>query len=83
MLGTLELVRNSDWATVVANIAVMDDVRQGRLVAEPIYEPELWLDFYLIHTKDALLSSVCQDFLGWLKATLARVGKTEGQSQIA
>jgi DNA-binding transcriptional LysR family regulator len=83
MLGTLELVRNSDWATVVANIAVVDEVRQGRLVAEPIYEPELWLDFYLIHTKDALLSSVCQDFLGWLKATLARVGKTEGHSQIA
>ena len=78
MLGTLELVRNSDWATVVASIAVADEVKQGRLVAEPIYGPELWLDFYLIRTKDELLSSTCQDFLHWLRETLVRVAKTNG-----
>jgi DNA-binding transcriptional LysR family regulator len=78
MLGTLELVRNSDWATVVASIAVMDEVKQGRLVAEPIYGPELWLDFYLIRTKDRLLSPACQDFLHWLKETLTRVAKAQG-----
>jgi LysR family nitrogen assimilation transcriptional regulator len=78
MLGTLELVRNSDWATVVASIAVADEVKQGRLVAEPIYGPELWLDFYLIHTKDMLLSSACRDFLHCLRETLARVAKTQG-----
>jgi LysR family nitrogen assimilation transcriptional regulator len=78
MLGTLELVRNSDWATVVASIAVADEVKQGRLVAEPIYGPELWLDFYLIHTKDALLSSACRDFLHCLRETLVRVAKTQG-----
>ena len=78
MLGTLELVRNSDWATVVASIAVADEVKQGRLVAEPIYGPELWLDFYLIRTKDELLSGACQDFLHWLRETLVRVAKTNG-----
>jgi DNA-binding transcriptional LysR family regulator len=86
MLGTLELVRNSDWATVVASIAVMDEVKQGRLVAEPIYGPELWLDFYLIRTKDLILSRACQDFLEWLKQTLVRVAKTQGpicQARIA
>ncbi len=76
MLGTLELVRSSDWATVVASIAVMDEVKQGRLIAEPICEPELWLDFYLISTKDALLSAACRDFLNYLQASLARVTKT-------
>ena len=80
MLGTLELVRNSDWATVVASIAVMDEVKQGRLVAEPIYGPELWLDFYLIRTKDRLLSPACGDFLYWLKETLTRVAKAQGPS---
>jgi LysR family nitrogen assimilation transcriptional regulator len=86
MLGTLELVRNSDWATVVASIAVMDEVREGRLVAQPIYGPELWLDFYLIRTKDMMLSRACQDFLDWLRATLVRLGKTKGstcQAEIA
>lgn len=86
MLGTLELVRNSDWATIVGSVAVMDEVRQGRLVAEPLYDPELWLDFYLIRTKDALLSSACQNFLDYLQTTLASVAKTRPlawQPQIA
>jgi DNA-binding transcriptional LysR family regulator len=78
MLGTLELVRNSDWATVVASIAVMDEVKQGRLLAEPIYGPELWLDFYLIRTRDQPLSPACRDFLHWLKETLASVAKAQG-----
>jgi DNA-binding transcriptional LysR family regulator len=80
MLGTLELVRNSDWATIVASIAVMDEVKKGTLVAEPIYGPELWLDFYLIRTKDVLLSRACQEFLDWLRETLARVAKAQGPS---
>jgi len=86
MLGTLELVRNSDWATIVASIAVMDEVNKGTLEAEPIYGPELWLDFYLIRTKDVPLSGACQEFLDWLRATVARVAKTQGpscQAQIA
>src|SRR5580692_3891077 len=78
MLGTLELVRNSDWATVVASIAVMDEVKLGRLIAEPIYRPELWLDFFLIRTKDRLLSPACRDFLRWLKETLTRIAKAQG-----
>jgi DNA-binding transcriptional LysR family regulator len=78
MLGTLEVVRSSDWATVVASIAVVDEVKKGTLVAEPIYGPELWLDFYLIHTKDVMLTPPCQDFLGWLRETLVRVAKTYG-----
>jgi DNA-binding transcriptional LysR family regulator len=65
---------------VVASIAVMDEVKQGRLVAEPIYGPELWLDFYLIRTKDRLLSPACGDFLYWLKETLTRVAKAQGPS---
>lgn len=73
MLGTLEIVRNSDWATVVCGIAVRDEVKQGRLAATPIYGPEMWLDFYLIQTKDALLSVACQDFLYRLRETVARI----------
>jgi LysR family nitrogen assimilation transcriptional regulator len=77
MLGTLELVRNSDWATVVASIAVRDEVRQGRLWAEPLQEPELWLDFYLVRTKAALLSVACRDFLDQLMETLVRVADVQ------
>jgi DNA-binding transcriptional LysR family regulator len=56
----------------------MDEVKVGRLIAEPIYRPELWLDFFLIRTKDRLLSPACRDFLHWLKETLTRVAKAQG-----
>jgi len=81
MLGTLELVRNSDWATIVASIVVMDEMNKGTLVAQPIYGPELWLDFFLKRTKNVPLSRACQEFLDWLRATLVRVVKTQGPSR--
>lgn len=73
MLGTFEIIRNSDWTTVVAGVAVMDEVRQGRLVAEALCEPELWLDFYLVRTKDRVLSVACQEFLDLLKSKLEQL----------
>jgi hypothetical protein len=51
----------------------MHEVKQGRLLAEPIYVPELWLDFYLVRTKDAMLSVACRDFLGRLKEMLGNI----------
>jgi DNA-binding transcriptional LysR family regulator len=78
MLGTLELVRTSDWATVVANLAVMDEAKQGRLLVEPIHGPELWIDFYLIRTKDALLSVACRDFLNCMRQTLNGLENAHG-----
>ena len=39
MLGTLEMVRNSDWATIVPSIAVANEVKRGKLVAETNYRP--------------------------------------------
>ena len=63
LLATLELVRSSDWATVLPTVAVADDVREGRLVAEAIVGPELWLDYFLVQTKDLPLSVASRRFL--------------------
>jgi LysR family transcriptional regulator, nitrogen assimilation regulatory protein len=73
MLGTLELVQKSDWAAIVAGTAVAQAVKQGRLVAEPIYGPELWLDFYLIRQTNAVLSVACREFLQLLQETIKKV----------
>jgi len=73
MLGTLELVQKSDWATIVAGTVVLDAVKQGRLVAEEIYGPELWLDFYLVRTKNAVLSVACLEFLHRLQETVRSI----------
>ena len=63
LMATLELVRSSDWATVLPTVAVADDVREGRLVAEAIAGPELWLDYFLVQTKDLPLSVASRRFL--------------------
>jgi LysR family transcriptional regulator, nitrogen assimilation regulatory protein len=73
MLGTLELVRNSDWATIAAKINVVEEVRDGKLDAKPIAHPELWLDLFLVQTKGSFLSAPCRDFLQRLKKTLERI----------
>lgn len=73
MLGTLELIRKSDWATIAAKIVVIEEVMEGRLEAHPISQPELWLDLFLVQTKDVLLSAACRDFLRQLKDTLERL----------
>jgi DNA-binding transcriptional LysR family regulator len=84
MLGTFEVIRNSDWATVVAGVAVMDEVKQGRLVAEALDDPELWLDFYLVRTKDMVLSVACQEFLHLLKQKLEELADSfNPKAQIA
>jgi len=75
LLTTFEVVRNSDWATVVSSIAVLDEVEKGKLVAEPIFEPELWLDFNLVRTKDMFLPVACRHFLDLLKDKLEQLGR--------
>lgn len=67
MLGTLELVRNSDWSTVLLGIAVRNEVSRGTLLTVPITDPELWLDFYIVKKRDTVLSAACVDFLHRLK----------------
>jgi LysR family nitrogen assimilation transcriptional regulator len=76
MLGTLELVRNSDWATIVPRVAVINEVRQGKLAAQPIANPELWIDFFLVQTNNSLLSLPCRDFLSKVRQTLEQVANT-------
>lgn len=67
MLGTLELVRNSDWSTVLLAIAVRNEVLRGTLVTVPITDPELWLDFYIVKKRDTVLTAACIEFLHRLK----------------
>jgi DNA-binding transcriptional LysR family regulator len=73
MLGTLELVRNTDWATIAAKIVVDEEVREGKLDAQPIGNPELWLDLFLVQVKSVSLPAACRDFLQRLKQTLERI----------
>ena len=70
LTATLELVAASDWSTILPTVAVADDVRAGRLVATPITEPDLWLDYYAVQTKDHPVSVASRRFLNLLDEEL-------------
>jgi LysR family transcriptional regulator, nitrogen assimilation regulatory protein len=73
LIGTLDLVRNSDWTAILPVVAVIDEVREGRLSAAPISDPELRLDFLLVQTKDQPLSVASRHFLQSLKKALSEI----------
>jgi DNA-binding transcriptional LysR family regulator len=66
LTATLELVAASDWCTILPTVAVADDLRAGRLAALPIAEPELWLDYFVVQTKDLPVSVASRRFLNLL-----------------
>lgn len=73
LTATLELVRASDWSTILPTVAVADDVRAGRLAASPISEPDLWLDYFVVQTKDAPTSVASRRFLNLLGQELRQL----------
>jgi LysR family transcriptional regulator, nitrogen assimilation regulatory protein len=75
LIGTLDLVRNSDWAAILPVVAVIDEVREGRLSAAPISDPDLRLDFLLVQTKDQPLSVASRHFLQLLKKALTQISR--------
>jgi LysR family transcriptional regulator, nitrogen assimilation regulatory protein len=77
LLATLDFVRNSDWATILPLIAVVDDVMQGKLVARPLAQATPHLDYFLIHKKEEALSPAASAFLNLL---VAEVNRASGQS---
>lgn len=78
LTATLELVRSSDWATVLPTVAVADDVHHGRLAAEPIAAPELWLDYFLVQTKELPLSVASRRFLDLMAKELRVIADNWG-----
>jgi LysR family nitrogen assimilation transcriptional regulator len=72
VIGKLDLVKNTDWATILPSIAVADEVKQKVFHADKICDPELWLDYYLICPAHAVVSVACRDFLDRLKEELER-----------
>ena len=74
LMATLAFVRSSDWWTVLPNFAVADDLRAGRLASEPFAGPQLWLDYFLVQTKDRPLSAASRHFLQDLEDELRRIG---------
>jgi len=69
----LELVRGSDWATILPAFAIAKDVREGRLSVERLPGVEVLLDYFLVQRKGVPTSAACHDFLRIMKDELHRI----------
>lgn len=73
MLATLELVRTSDWVTVLPVCAVLEKIERGELVAERFDDNGVYLDFYLIHANGEPVSVAAQGLLEALRQAAGQI----------
>lgn len=73
MIGTLEFVAESDWATILPVTLCLSELGKGRLTLNPIVEPEIPYEFILIEPTRRPLSAAARQFVAAIEARLAAV----------
>jgi LysR family transcriptional regulator, nitrogen assimilation regulatory protein len=68
MLGTLDFVARTDWATILPGIMMAIDEPGGRLISAPVADPPLMLDLVLIEPSRRPMSEPARVFLDMLQA---------------
>jgi LysR family nitrogen assimilation transcriptional regulator len=71
--GMIEFVRRSDWVTILPLAAVVADLNSDQLRVNPIIEPAIVTDLYLIHLQQNPLSRAAKTFVVALKAKMDAV----------
>lgn len=70
MHGTLDLVANSDWVSILPGILCLPDLDGGRRRVVPLADPPLSVDYMLIHARKQPLSLAAQAFADVLQEEL-------------
>lgn len=70
MGGSIEFVRETDWATILPFTAISGDTGSKSLRFNPITEPAIHSDFFLVHRTQNPLSAAAQCFIAALDAAM-------------
>ncbi len=81
--GMIDFVGNSKWATILPMTSVACDVGSDRLCINPIVEPHLEADLYLIHLTRYPLTAVAQLFVHELRQQPAPAVKAACAGRVA
>ncbi len=73
VLGKIDLVRNTDWATVLPRVAVVNELGRGALNVQPLVEPNLTYQHYLVHAARSTLPTACRNLLDQLRIALKQL----------
>jgi LysR family transcriptional regulator, nitrogen assimilation regulatory protein len=73
MLGTLDLVSNSDWVTILPGVMMASDIESRQYVINPLADPSLKTDLVLIEPARKPLSLAAETFLDVLEQETKRI----------
>jgi LysR family transcriptional regulator, nitrogen assimilation regulatory protein len=65
--GMIDFVRHAKWSTLLPLVAVACDLESGRLCINPVVEPVLQADLYLIHLSQTATSAAAGLLIGALQ----------------
>ena len=76
--GMIDFVCNSNWATILPLTAVLCDVESERMCINPIVEPYLEADLYLINLRQHPLTAAARIFVEALRQQTTATSKAAG-----
>ncbi len=76
MQGSIEFIRNSDWATILPFTAVIYEVESKTLCFNPIIDPDFYSNFFLINQIRHPLSAAARIFVDALEQEVRAVAKS-------
>jgi len=74
--GSIEFIRNSDWATILPFSAVSSEADAPDLCMSPIAAPEISADFFLIHQVQSPLTLPARLFVDVMSEEFARINRS-------
>lgn len=76
MQGSIEFIRNSDWATILPFTAVIYEAESKSLCFNPIIDPDFYSNFFLIYQIRHPLSAAARIFVDALNQEVRTVAKS-------
>jgi LysR family transcriptional regulator, nitrogen assimilation regulatory protein len=71
LAGVLRLIERTDWVTLLPSVALATGLGGLALFVSPIIEPEMEIEYFVIHPTTAPLPAITQQLLQMLKEQMA------------
>jgi DNA-binding transcriptional LysR family regulator len=79
MMGTLDLVARGEWSVILPLMMMEPDIEGGRYTINPIVDPPLMLELFLLEPARKMMDEPALAFLDCLRAELERINGVAAQ----
>ena len=81
LFGALEFIHKSDWAGIFPISTIIDEMHTGRFTINPILNPSMTIDFYLINQKQRPLNQAANVLVDNLQTALKITAESWSKSE--